>query len=88
MLCQAYTQVSFENEGLCAFAPNCWDSLKGDMMVDKIQSMENLMDPFTKTLIGRVYVGDKDNIGLRWVSDMLYRHNALRASVRMLGWNP
>ena len=35
------------------------------MMVDKIQSMENLMDPFTKTLIGRVYVGDKDNIGLR-----------------------
>ena len=30
MLCQAYTLVSFENEGLCAFAPNCWDGLEGD----------------------------------------------------------
>ena len=30
MLCQAYTLVSFENEGLCVFAPNCWDNLEGD----------------------------------------------------------
>ena len=30
MLCQAYTLVSFEDEGLCAFASNCWDSLEGD----------------------------------------------------------
>ena len=33
-LCQAYNQVSFENEGLCTYAPKCWDSLGGDMMVD------------------------------------------------------
>ena len=30
MLCQAYILASFENEGLCGFAPNCWDSLEGD----------------------------------------------------------
>ncbi|KAL6336164.1 hypothetical protein AAG906_011046 [Vitis piasezkii] len=30
-----------------------------------IPSMENLVDPFTKTLIGRVFVGHKDNIGVR-----------------------
>ena len=23
VLCQAYTQISFKNEGLCVFAPNC-----------------------------------------------------------------
>ena len=34
-------------------------------MVDKIPFMENLVDPFTKTLTRRVCVGDKDNIGLR-----------------------
>ena len=34
-------------------------------MVDKISSVENLVDPFTKTLIGRVCVGDRDRIGLR-----------------------
>ena len=28
-------------------------------MVDKIPFMENLVDPFTKTLTGRVYVGDR-----------------------------
>ena len=35
------------------------------MMVDKIPSMEDLVDPFTKTLIERVFVGHKDNIGVR-----------------------
>ena len=30
MLCQAYILVSFENKGLCAFDPNCWDSLEGE----------------------------------------------------------
>ena len=34
-------------------------------MVDKISSVENLVDPFTKTLIGRVFVGHRDNIGFR-----------------------
>ena len=28
------------------------------MTIDKISSLENLMDPFTKTLTGRVLVGD------------------------------
>ena len=42
---QAYTQVYFENEGLCVCAPKCWDSLEGDAMVDKVPSMENLVIP-------------------------------------------
>ena len=35
------------------------------MMFDKIPSMENLVDLFTKTLTGRVFVGHKDNIGFK-----------------------
>ena len=35
------------------------------MMVEKIPSMENLVDPFTKTLIERVFVGHMDNIAFR-----------------------
>ena len=62
-LFQGHTQVFFENEGLCAYALKCWDSLGGDMMVDNIPSMENLLDPFTKKLTRRVFVGHKDNIG-------------------------
>ena len=85
MLCQAYTQVYFENEWLCAFAPNYRDSLNGDVMVNKIPYVENLVDPFIKTLTGRVCVGGKDNIGFRWVSVMLYKHDALKASGRILG---
>ena len=34
-------------------------------MVDKIPSVENMVDLFTKTLIGRVFVGHRDNIGFR-----------------------
>ena len=34
-------------------------------MVDKIPFMENLVDPFIKTLTERVCVGDRDDIGLR-----------------------
>ena len=63
VLCQAYNQVSFKNEGLCAYAPKCWDSLGGDMMVDNIPSVENLLDRFTKKLTRRVFVGHRDNIG-------------------------
>ena len=35
------------------------------MMVDKIPSMENLADPFTKALTWRVFIGHRDNIGFR-----------------------
>nr|CAN71268.1 hypothetical protein VITISV_034624 [Vitis vinifera] len=35
----------------------------GDMMVNKILSLENLVDPFTKTLIAKVFVGHKDSTG-------------------------
>ena len=35
------------------------------MMADKIPFIENLVDLFTKTLIGRVFVGHRDNIGFR-----------------------
>ena len=35
------------------------------MMVDKIPFVENLVDPFTKTLIGRVFIVHRDNIGFR-----------------------
>ena len=34
-------------------------------MVDNIPFMENLVDPFTKTLTGRVYVVDRDSIGFK-----------------------
>ena len=54
-------------------------------MVDKIPSMGNLVDSFTKTLTRRVFVSHKDNIGFKWVYGMFYRHDALRASGRMLG---
>ena len=54
-------------------------------MVDKMPSMENLVDPFTKTLTRRLFVGHRDSIGFKCVSNMLYRHDALRASGRMLG---
>ena len=33
------------------------------MMVNKILFVENLVDPFTKTLTGEVFVGHRDNIG-------------------------
>ena len=56
-------------------------------MVDKIPYVENLVNPFFKTQIGRVCVGDRDNIGFRWVSAMLYMYDALRASIRMLGYS-
>ena len=39
-------------------------------MVEKIPSMDNLTDPFTKTLIGRVFDGHRDNIGFKCVPRM------------------
>ena len=41
------------------------EGLQGDIMVDKIPSMEKLVYPFTKTLTRRVFIGHKDNIGFR-----------------------
>ena len=38
---------------------------RSDVIVDKIPYVENLQDPFTKTLTGRVFVGQRDNIGFR-----------------------
>ena len=35
------------------------------MMVDKITFVENLVDPFAKTLIRSVFVGHRDNVGFR-----------------------
>ena len=35
------------------------------MMVDKIPSVENLVDLFTKTLTMRVFVGQRNNIGFK-----------------------
>ena len=46
------------------------------MMVDKIPFVENLVDSFTKTLIGSVFVGHRDDIGFRRVSILVYRHDA------------
>ena len=53
-------------------------------MVDKMPSVENLVDPFSKTLIRRVFFGHRDSICFKCESSLLYRHDALRDSVRML----
>ena len=42
---------------------------KGDVVVEKIPSVDNLMDPFTKTLIG-IFDGHRDNIVFRCVPSM------------------
>ena len=34
-------------------------------MVNKIPYVENLVEPFTKTLAGIVYVDGRDNVGFR-----------------------
>ena len=44
---------------------------RGDIMVEKIPSADNLADPFTKTLTGRVFDGHKDSIGIKCVPSML-----------------
>ncbi|RVW92593.1 hypothetical protein CK203_039407 [Vitis vinifera] len=36
---------------------------EGDIVVEKIPSTDNLADPFTETLTGRVFYGHMDNIG-------------------------
>lgn len=44
---------------------------KGDIVVNKTPSTENLMNPFTKTLLRRVLNGYRDNIGFICVPCML-----------------
>ena len=41
-------------------------------MVDKMPSVENLVDPFTKTVTRKVFVCRRDNIGFRCVSRKLF----------------
>lgn len=44
---------------------------KGDIVVNKIPSTENLTNPFTKTLLRRVLNGYRDNIGVICVPCMI-----------------
>ena len=43
---------------------------KGDVLVEKIPFANNLVDPLTKTFIGKVFDGHKDSIGVRCVPNM------------------
>ena len=40
-------------------------------MVEKIPSTDNLADPFTETLTGRVFYGRMDSIGVRCIPSKL-----------------
>ena len=44
---------------------------RGDIMVEKISSINNLTNLFTKTLTKRVFDGHRDNIVARCVASML-----------------
>ena len=44
---------------------------KGDLSVTKIASIENLADPFTKTLSTKVFKGHLDGLRLRDMSHLL-----------------
>ena len=43
----------------------------GDVMVNKLPSVKNLTNPFTKTLMRRVFVGQMDNVSFKSISSML-----------------
>ena len=43
----------------------------GDIVVDKIPSIDNLTDPFIKTLIEKAFYGHRDTLGVRCVPSML-----------------
>ena len=45
--------------------------MKGDVVVEKITSTENLVDPFTKTLSTKVFDYHRGSLGVRCVSSML-----------------
>ena len=44
---------------------------RGDIVIMKIASEQNLADPFTKTLRERVFMGHLDGLGLRDMSHLL-----------------
>ena len=44
---------------------------RGDVSVTQIASAENLTDPFTKTLLAKVFEGHLDGLGLRDMSHLL-----------------
>ena len=43
----------------------------GDIVVKKIPSADNLVNPFTMTLTGRLFDGHMDSISVRCVRSML-----------------
>ena len=45
--------------------------MRGDVVVDKIISIENLTDPFTKALSIGVFNSHRDNLGIKCVLSML-----------------
>ena len=49
----------------------CEIVMKGDVVVDKIASIKNLVDPFMKTLSIRVFDHPKDSLGVRCAPSML-----------------
>ena len=49
----------------------CEIIVKEDVVVEKITSMENLVDHFMKTLSIRIFDGHRDNLGIKCVPSML-----------------
>ena len=45
--------------------------MKGDVVVEKIASIENLIDHFTKTLSIGVFDGHRDSLGVKCVPNIL-----------------
>ena len=44
--------------------------MRRDVVVEKIASIKNLADPFTKTLSTRIFNQHRDSLGVRCVSSM------------------
>ena len=44
--------------------------LRKDVVMEQISSVENLMDPFMKTLFTKVFDGHGDNLGVRYILSM------------------
>ena len=49
-----------------------WDSIEGNVNVENMPSMENLTNPFTKTLSSTVVDGQRDSIWVKFISNMLW----------------
>ena len=45
--------------------------MTGDVAMEKIASIKNLADPFTKTLSTRIFYGHGDGLGVRCVPNMI-----------------